>query len=419
MHITSTDSKLADILLINGANAKKIKDNWFLTLNGNRQFALLPSLLDSCISDAENLCYFGFTLTLWLKFNYNFLQFPIQDTFEQSLFYMGSNNFQTGLEAFFSVIMTNPIDSSIPTYNYVLTINLKTEKYTITKHFKIYMKNINQLEQLNCLTIQFSGLPNINSNIHVHWFNLNIEEIESSVNAKMTETGPAYPMHLPSDFNDFDIKSSVFTSSNSIGLLGDISKQSFFSVENIELRNYDIPFDHIEYNYLDANPTVYEFNSIEKLFEIPNVNIYNNPQIVETRYGKSLLFSKIDQKLVLTNVSNSCFGNLNLCNRGYTLKLWLCFTNFQSNNNQQQPILKSNDDQSNMMHILSSGGHKIDSHGVALLYDVKNSKIFAYAKTFTRWYQLSAEFKIKLYSWYAVTMSWDLHDGLRLYINNK
>ncbi len=415
MHLASTDSKQSEILLINGGNAKKFKDNWFINLNGNKQFSLFTSLLDSCLADAENLCYFGVSITLWLKFNYNFLQFPIHDTFEQSLFYMGSNNFQTGLEAFFSIVSMTGIDSRTPIYNYVLTINLKTEKYTISKHFKIFLKNINQLEQLNCLTIQFPGLPNINTNIRLHWLNVNYEEIESTVTAKMTESGPAYPMHIPSDFNEYDVKTSVFTSSNSIGLLGDINKQSYFSIQNIELHNYDVPFDYIENEFLSANPTIYELNSIEKLFEIQNINIIGNPQIVETRYGKSFLFSKPDQKVIVNNVSNSCFGNLNLCDKGYTLKVWFCSTNFNSINSQQQALIESN----NLIHIIGNGGHKLNSHGISIMYDIKNSRILAFAKTYSRWYKIAADFKIKLYNWYIITMSFDLYDGLRLYINNR
>ena len=230
----------------------------------------------------------------------------------------------------------------------------------------------------------------------------------------MTENGPTYPMHIPSDFNEFDIKSSVFTSSNSIGLVGGTNKQSYFNIQNIEFRNYDLPFDYIESDFLSANPTVYELNSIEKLFEIQNINIIGNPQIVETRYGKSLLFSKLDQKVILTNVSESCFGNLNLCDKGYTLKIWFCSTNFNNNNNNYQ-----SSDSNNLVHIIGNGGHKVDSHGISILYDAKNNRILAFAKTYTRWYKLSVDFKIKLYNWYIITMSFDIYDGLRLYINNR
>lgn len=35
-----------------------------------------------------------------------------------------------------------------------------------------------------------------------------------------------------------------------------------------------------------------------------------------------------EQRLTFNNVSQECFGNLNACKNGYTLKLWFCLTNY-------------------------------------------------------------------------------------------
>ena len=151
-------------------------------------------------------------------------------------------------------------------------------------------------------------------------------------NSLLSRSFAAYSM---ASLGDFGLKASVLANSNSIGVFGDISKQSFFNVKTFELNNYESSLEKVEQDFYAANPVVYQFSSLEKLFKMPHVSIVGSPQIVETRYGRSLLFSKSDQKVVLSNVSNSCFGNLNLCNNGYTLKLWVCFTNYNN-------IIKSN-----------------------------------------------------------------------------
>lgn len=143
--MTSTDNKQAEVSPLQGAYIRKFKDNWYLSLSGEKQFFVLPSLFDSCIIDAEMLCSFGFSLVVWLKFTYNFKQFPIENNFEQILFFVGKSDFSSGLEVFFNIYPRHAWNVNDPTtelnnnnnylsssqyydYVYILTVNYKTPK---------------------------------------------------------------------------------------------------------------------------------------------------------------------------------------------------------------------------------------------------------------------------------------------------
>jgi hypothetical protein len=139
MYLTSTDNKQSEVFPLQGAFIRKYRDNWFFSLNGEKQFFVLPTLFDSCIIDAEMLCNFGFSIVVWIKFTYNFRQYPIENNFEQILFFVGKSDFSSGLEAFLNIY---PKDNSntrdeikysngkfYNNYVYVLTVNFKTPRY--------------------------------------------------------------------------------------------------------------------------------------------------------------------------------------------------------------------------------------------------------------------------------------------------
>lgn len=425
MFLTTTDNKQSEIVPLQGALIKKFKDNWFLSLSGAKQFVIVPNLFDSCIMDAENLCSFGFTATVWLKFTYNFVQYPIEKNFEQTMFFFGSQDFHTGVEAILYIYSSNDYTNE---YNYVITINFKSQKYTITKNYKVFLNDITQLNNLNCLTVQFADVKNLTGNMNFNWLNYQVQELDSVLTARISETGipsRSFSSYSLSTLGEFGIKASVLSNSNSIGVFGDISKQSYFNVKNFELKNYDESLEQIEYDFYASNPATYEFNSLEKLFKLPNINIIGSPQLVETRYGKSLLFSKLDQKVILNNVTNSCFGDLNLCKNGYTLKLWVCFTNYNNNpakgksNPFDEAYPSASKNVSKRIYLLSNGGHRYSRKGMAIVYDLNRNQLIVYSKTSKKWYKAEVNFKLKLFVWYIITVTWDQLDGLRLYINNR
>lgn len=141
MFLTSTDNKQAEVVPLQGAYIRKFKDNWFLSLNGEKQFFVLPTLFDSCIIDAEMLCSFGFSVVVWAKFTYNFKQFPIENNFEQVLFFVGKSDFSSGLEVFLNIYPRQAWNSNDAAdmsylggggqyydYVYILTVNYKTPR---------------------------------------------------------------------------------------------------------------------------------------------------------------------------------------------------------------------------------------------------------------------------------------------------
>ena len=52
--------------------------------------------------------------------------------------------------------------------------------------------------------------------------------------------------------------------------------------------------------------------------------------ITNQRYGKSMMLANPEQRITFNNVSQECFGNINACKNGYTLKLWFCLTNYNN-----------------------------------------------------------------------------------------
>ena len=75
----------------------------------------------------------------------------------------------------------------------------------------------------------------------------------------------------------------MFVGTNSIGIIGDLSKQSYFGIEMFQLKNYDASLESIEYEFESANPRVIEFDSYDRLSRISNLEVVGQPQIVDTR----------------------------------------------------------------------------------------------------------------------------------------
>lgn len=169
-------------------------------------------------------------------------------------------------------------------------------------------------------------------NIYVTWLNRPVKSIDQYLTAKNAQksSSSSYSSYLLANLKDLGLKSSVFARTNSIGVIGDFIKQSYFSVESFQLKNYDTSLDAIEYEFESANPRVFEFDSYEKLSRLGNLEIAGQPQIVDTRYGKSIMFSSPEQRLKFNNVSHECFGNMNMCKNGFTLKIWFCLANYNT-----------------------------------------------------------------------------------------
>lgn len=163
----------------------------------------------------------------------------------------------------------------------------------MTKNFRIILSSVDQLNELNCLSIQFSkhnsNIQNQSLNnqpiIHVLWLNNKIESVDQYFSASSTiqKSIKTYSSYFSSNLKDLGLKSSTFTATNSIGIIGDFSKQSYFGIENFQLKNYDASKESIQYEFESYNPKVIEFDSYDKLNRLYNLEIIGQPQIVETR----------------------------------------------------------------------------------------------------------------------------------------
>ena len=120
--------------------------------------------------------------------------------------------------------------------------------------------------------------------IHISWLNANIQSIDQYYTAStIQKASSSYSSYLSSNLKDFGLKSSMFAGTNSIGIIGDLTKQSYFGVEMFQLKNYDASLDAIEYEFEAANPKCVEFDSYDRLSRISNLEIVGQPQIVDTR----------------------------------------------------------------------------------------------------------------------------------------
>ena len=102
MFLKSLDNKRSQVILAQGATVKKSSDDnsWFLDLNSDNSnnFVVAPNTFDSCITDADSLCTFGFTVNIWFKFSFDTTHIVKSrsrmnlEKLEQILFFTGSAN---------------------------------------------------------------------------------------------------------------------------------------------------------------------------------------------------------------------------------------------------------------------------------------------------------------------------------------
>ena len=419
-----------------GAAVTKSKDDsWTLNLNGlGRNFAIAPDMFDSCIIDPDSLCPFGFVVNVWVQFGLSLKQYfaieKSKTTFEQILFYTGSSDLNHGLETSFSI---TPSNQKPTTFDYQIKINYKLSKFNlITKRYKINVDDISKLNSLNCIVIQFSDKKEFSLN----WLDFQVEELNDLVNVRSDRPNSISSSYSMQRLDEYGIKTPLPLTSNSIALFGDPEQNSFFKIKHFEIKNFvdEDTVGLIEHSFRSQVPNiVYQLSAGNELLNRrinKNFDAYTSmsaPQLVDTRYGKSMLFSKTDQALVIkrnATSNESCFDDFGLCKNGYTFKMWLCFTNYNLIKLQQQQLSlnketdnllfnqKVNKEFTQQIIILSKKDMQI-------VYDVDKSLFRFHVRNKNTVYKSEISFNLKLYMWYIITISWEQQDGLRLYINNK
>ncbi|RNA07694.1 hypothetical protein BpHYR1_014416 [Brachionus plicatilis] len=399
MYLLTLDNKQQEIVECGGAMVKKSAstDNWYFSLNGPRQFFFLPNLFDACIIDAQNLCSFGFSVLIWFKVAYNFKMFKLESVFEQSLFYLGSTDFQSGLEA---VLYVRPGRDN--TFSYTISLAYASKQTKVIKHFQVLLADIGELNSLNCLVAEFSEPKDLN----LVWLGHKVVQIEWPM-TQLDKQLTYFDYHLD-DLKQLNFRSSHLTG-HSIGLIGDLHKESFFHVHKLKIKHEPQNLDQVEQEFDSQNPIDIDFDSFEKLSSMGALEVRGQPTLVDSKYGKSMLLIN-DQKLVFNNVSDKCLGNLAMCKNGYTLKMVFCFTNYAARNftEPKKIFLISNTAQSNDTN-----------YNFFVFYDFSQQALVVDLKLPNRLYHSQIGLKVKYFMWYSLHITWEQRDGLRVYVNTR
>ncbi|XP_052079469.1 uncharacterized protein LOC127717737 isoform X2 [Mytilus californianus] len=153
---------------------------------------------------------------------------------------------------------------------------------------------------------------------------------------------------------------------------------------------YYLPMDSIKNNILQ-NPSGLDST------------VTGQPQLIKGAKNNALQINGQTQYLKVSGRRHrkECLGNLELCYEGYTMGMWLKF----SNPGRNEGIY------------LSNGGHDAMSHGIAMTYHNGRIKFIFRSKNGNYWTVSDDNFLAD--KWYHVTVSWIQNRGLHLYINGN
>ena len=126
-------------------------------------------------------------------------------------------------------------------------------------------------------------------------------------------------------------------------------------------------------------------------------------QLVGGKKGKAIYTNGLDQWVNLGNQRANCMGNIENCNQGFVMIMWLRIHRYDDPG-------AYNDE-----YYITNGGHTERSMGVALLMREKN--IVVYFRTASKVWELTYDTVPTLDTWYHVTMTWSLRYGGKIYIN--
>ena len=135
---------------------------------------------------------------------------------------------------------------------------------------------------------------------------------------------------------------------------------------------------------------------------VPGV-LNGDVRLVAGKQGKALYTNGLDQWVNLGNQRGNCMGDLNQCNTGFVMALWLQMHRYH------KPGTTLDE------YYLTSGGHTRRSMGVVLL--MRDKRFLASFRTASwMWYFASAT-ENNLDIWYHVVLAWDASKGGRIYVN--
>lgn len=118
----------------------------------------------------------------------------------------------------------------------------------------------------------------------------------------------------------------------------------------------------------------------------------NEARLIPGWAGNAIEFQGLGEHVTMGDQSNTCFGNLEKCNNGLTVILYLKFKEMIENG-----------------YVMSTGPYSIY---------YRNGKTHATFSTPTKTWTVSTD-KIKPNQWQRVALSWDDTKGLSMYIDKK
>ena len=129
----------------------------------------------------------------------------------------------------------------------------------------------------------------------------------------------------------------------------------------------------------------------------------NGATLTDGMYGKALSLSGSSQSVTLAESHrDECFGNLNLCDQGYTLSMWLRMDGASSKKKQ--------------FYVSNGGQEKSKSHGISL-YRSSGQLVSIFRDTSRRWQVSANSNSAPENSWMCVALVWKRAEGLKLYLN--
>ena len=128
-------------------------------------------------------------------------------------------------------------------------------------------------------------------------------------------------------------------------------------------------------------------------------DIHGDVQLVAGKRGKALYTNGLDQWVDLGNQRSNCMGDLNKCDNGFVMAMWL----------QMHPY------DSSAKYYITSGGHTRKSMGVALLMTAKKLSV-GFRTASWRWSLTNPTQPIPD-TWYHVVLTWNATNGAYIYIN--
>ena len=121
--------------------------------------------------------------------------------------------------------------------------------------------------------------------------------------------------------------------------------------------------------------------------------ISGNPQLITGKMGNAFHFDGKRSYINGGDQSETCFGNLTLCQYGLTTAMWIRFSDIQDN-----------------MYILSTGNGGVNMY-------VKNGKLTAEAQQGLRNWQATWAQPLERDRWYFVEMTWDHIEGVQIFVD--